>query len=354
MMRLNLGLIFFLSATLTAFAFEPRDADAIFNSYNTNFYVLRHDSGFYKKNLAGEHSDFWTQAEQIEMIIDAYERTGDTGTRQMITDSIHGFTRHFGQDWMDNKFNDDICWMTIACARGFLVTSNRAFLDLATKHFDAVYQRAWDTTLGGGLWWKIGEPTKNACVNGPAAIAACLLYKISGDKSYLEKAKAIYAWERNTLFNPANGAVADHINKNGVIAKYAFTYNEGTFIGAANYLFQLTGETNYFNDAMLAANLTRRHLSHGGNLPAYGSGDVAGFNGIFVRWLARFASDNHLWPQYYGWMAGNAEAVLKVRRADGLAWQNWNDTTPTGNLDSWGCSAAVVILQAVPARQPEK
>jgi predicted alpha-1,6-mannanase (GH76 family) len=352
-MKIFCVLMFLLSATLSIFAFEPREADAIFNAYNTNFYVLHHGSGFYKKDLTGGHSDFWTQAEQIEMIIDAHERTGDANTRQMITDSIHGFIRHSGTDWMDNKFNDDICWMTIACARGFLVTSNRAFLDLATKHFAAVYTRAYDTTLGGGMWWKIGEPTKNACVNGPAAIAACLLYKISGDKSYLEKAKTIYAWERKTLFNPTNGAVADHINTNGVIAKYVFTYNEGTFIGAANYLFQLTGETNYFNDALLAANFTRHHLSHGGNLPAYGGGDVAGFNGIFARWLACFANDNHLWPQYYDWMSENAEAALKVRRTDGLAWQNWNDATPAGNLDSWGCSAAVEILQVVPASRPE-
>ncbi len=338
--------------TVPAFAFDAHDADAAFTAFNTNFYVVSHDLGHYKKNTDGGRSDFWTQAEQIEMIIDAYERTGDAPTKQMITESINGFTHHFGQDWTRNKFNDDLIWMTIACARGYLVTSNTAFRKLAKHHFDAVYQRAWSSSLDGGLWWTTDNTSKNACINGPAALAACFLSDICADKSYLTKAQAIYAWERMRLFNPNTGAVYDNIHTNGNIGRYVFTYNTGTFIGAANYLYKLTGETNYLNDAFRAADFTRNQLAHGGTLPAYGSGDVAGFNGIFLRWMVRFVNDHQLWQQYYDWLAGNADAAWKVRSAGSLAWQNWNSPTPQTTLDAWGCSSAVVALQVIPSKRP--
>lgn len=348
------GLAIFWSAIVSTFAFEHGDADAAFNAYNKNFYVVSNGFGFYKKNTDGGHSDFWTQAESIEMIEDVYDRTGDTITKKMITESICGFTNRFGADWSKNKFNDDLAWMTIACARGFLATGNPAFRDLAKKHFDLIYRRGWSSDLDGGIWWTTDNNTKNSCINGPAAIAACFLSEIFHDQSYLTKAKEIYAWERNALFNPTNGAVHDNLSLNGHIGRATFTYNEGTFIGAANYLFKLTGETNYMNDALLAANFTRDKISHGKILPVYNFGDGEGFNGIFLRWFARFASDNHLWPQFYDWAATNANAAWNVRRADNLSWQNWNSPTPDGTLDSWACSDAVVILQVVPPKMPEK
>jgi predicted alpha-1,6-mannanase (GH76 family) len=350
-MRILCALIVLLA--VSARAFDPRDADAAFAAYNAHFYVVSNGFGFYKKDTAGGHPGFWMQAEQIEMIEDAYGRTHSAATREMIAQTISGFTHHHGTDWTTNKFNDDIMWMTIACARGYLATGNNSYRDLAKHNFDAVYARGYDHTLGGGLYWTTDDESKNACVNGPAAIAACLLCQIYDDKSYLAKARTVYAWERSTLFNPTNGAVHDNIRVSGVIGRKTFTYNEGTFIGAADLLWQLTGETNYLNDALLAARFTRYQLSRNGTLPAYGNGDAAGFNGIFMRWLARFVNDDNLWPKFYPWMFANANAAWSVRRADNLSWQDWNWPTPSGKLDSWNCSDTVVTLQVVPVKEPE-
>jgi predicted alpha-1,6-mannanase (GH76 family) len=344
--------IIFLVPGVSAFSFTSRDADSAFDAYNRAFYVVSNGFGFYKKDTSGGRSDFWMQAEEIEMILDACERTNSPAHRRMIVESINGFTNHFSPDWTRNKFNDDIIWMTIACARGYLATGNSGFRDLAKHHFDAVYRRAWDMELGGGLYWSTDNASKNACINGPAAIAACYLYEICGDSNYLAKAKAIYAWERSTLFDSTNGAVCDNIRWNGALRPKVFTYNQGTFIGAANYLHKLTGDAGYYNDALLAANYTKNTLSGGGNLPAYGSSDPGGFNGIFMRWMARFVKENKLWPAFYDWMSSNANAAWNVRRADNLSWQNWNSATPRGMLDSWDCSDAVVILQVVPPAQP--
>ena len=61
--------------------------------------------------------------------------------------------------------------------------------------------------LGGGLYWRTDNQTKNACSNGNAAIAAYLLYQIYGDVNYLNKANAIYDWERSVLFLKRAGTI---------------------------------------------------------------------------------------------------------------------------------------------------
>jgi predicted alpha-1,6-mannanase (GH76 family) len=350
-MKILYAAAFLLFTSIWSRAIDPRAADIAFASYNSHFYVLNHGSGHYKEDTDGGRSPFWVRAEQIEMIEDAYDRSHSPATLRMIRQAIAGFLNQHGPDWTTNKYNDDIMWMTIACARAWQDTDDKAYRTLAKYNFDAVYARGCDDALGGGVYWTTDRAGKNACVNGPATIAACLLSQICGDKSYLARAQALYAWERSALFT-TNGAVHDNMRINGHVSRKVFTYNQGTFIGAADLLWKLTDNTNYLADALLAANFTRRVLSWDSTLPAYGSGDAAGFNGIFMRWMARFLNDSRLWPQYYDWMSLNADAAWRVRRSDDLSWQDWTSPTPSGTLDSWNCSDTVVVLQVVPPKQP--
>jgi hypothetical protein len=231
----------------------------------------------------------------------------------------------------------------IAFARAHQITGNTSFRDRAKANFDAMYARAWDTALGGGLWWTTAKGSKNSCVNGPGAIGAYLLYQILGDSSYLTKAQNIYNWERATLFNSSTGAVADSITSGGVVNwSWIFTYNQGTFIGAANYLGQVS-------DATLAANHTKNNLCTSGILPDSGdNGDGGGFNGIFLRWMVKFMNDRGLQGTYLSWLQHNANAAWNVRRAtDNLSWCNWRSMTPSGTRYSFGCANSVIALQTV-------
>lgn len=339
--------IVFLASS--ASAFTTNDADVAFNAFTKAYYVVSDGQGYYKDDSNGSRSAFWTQAEEIEMIIDAYERTGNPEWKKMINESIDGFIAYNGSDWQWNIYNDDIMWMVIACARAYTVTGDTNFRDRAKINFDLTYARAWDDALGGGLWWTTDKHEKNACVNGPAAIAACLLCQIYGDTNYLNKAQALYTWERNTLFDFDSGAVLDHIGADGAITAWLFTYNQGTFIGAANYLKTLTGASSYLDDAQKAASFTMKRMCAGGILPEYtAAGDSAGFTSIFARWMMCCIRDNDLWDTYYGWMLANADAAWNVRRADNLSWCKWRTSTPSGVLPSWSCSGSVVMLQVVP------
>jgi predicted alpha-1,6-mannanase (GH76 family) len=339
-----LAIFFVLLLAPRARAFVAADADAIFSAYTKAFYFTNADGGFFRATTGGGRTDFWKRAEQLEMVLDVYERSTNAAGLAIFTNVFNGFIAEHGTNWEANEFNDDIMWMVIACARAHQITGNATFRRVAKFNFDRCYARAWSTNLGGGLWWKTSNQSKNACVNGPGAIAACLLFQISGDSNYLAKARSLFEWERAHLFDPESGQVFDNMNDRGEIAFKSFTYNQGTFVGAANFL----GDTR---DARLAADYTRDVLCRGtGILPGYGQdSDAAGFNGIGVRWIAKFMKDRGLQASYQKWLQANADAAWKCRRAgDNLAWSRWSQPTPEEPLYSWACSSSVVILQVVP------
>ncbi len=341
---------FFLTVScgaLTARAFTAADADAVFDAHTQAFYRVTNGVAWHTKTTDGSKADFWMQAEQLEMVLDAYERTKNPEQLVMFTNLFRGFLVNHGTNWARNPFNDDIMWMVIACTRAHLLTGNAEFRDVARKNFDLCYSRSASTNLAGGLWWKTDNRSKNACVNGPGAIAAFLLGKTTGDGSYFTKATNIFLWERATLFDSATGKIFDNISTNGRIARFALTYNQGTFVGAANLL-------GYTNEARLAATYTMNQMCKDGYLPAGGeNGDGGGFNGIGVRWIARYMRDRGEQATFEPWLQKNAEAAWKTRRAsDNLSWGRWPEPTPEGRRPSWGCSSAVVMMQV--ARPTEK
>ncbi len=339
-----------LAAALPLHASTTVDADTLTNAYNSAFFSLSGSNGSYANDTTGGGMGFWTGAEEIEMLEDAYDRSNSSTYKTMITELINGFVAKNGSNWSGNKFNDDILWAVIACSRGYQITGNTTFKSLAKTNFDVVYSRGYDTVLGGGIWWNTDKGSKNACDNGPAIIAACYIYTMYNDSTYLTKAQSIYSWERATLFNTTTGNVRDHINADGTISYTGLTYNEGTFIGAANYLYTITGTAQYLSDAQLGASYTQTNLCDAnGIMPQYSTtGDLSGFNGIFIRWLGRFAKDRGLWDNYYDWMYANATAAWSVRRSDNLSWDQWNTATASGTLQSWACSDSVVMLNVIP------
>ena len=335
-----------LAQAIPANAFWPSDADTLFNAYNNGFYVSTGGNAYYKlDNASGTGPGWWSLAEEIEMAEDTYNRTLATGHKDMVSALCNGFIANNGTLWTGNAYNDDITWAVIAFARAYQITGNTTYRDRAKANFDAMYARAWDSNLGGGLWWSTAKGGKNACVNGPASIAAYLLYQIYGDSAYLTKSQALYNWERSKLFNATTGQVYDNISSGGVVTTWVFTYNQGTFIGAANYL----GQTS---DAALAANCTKNTLCTGGILPDAGeNGDGAGFNGIFFRWMTKYMKDRGLQSTYQAWLQLNANAAFNVRRTtDNLSWCNWTTpTATTGTRYSFGCVNSVIALQDIPA-----
>ncbi|WP_434384326.1 glycoside hydrolase family 76 protein [Melittangium boletus] len=342
----------------SALALTPAEKDLAFSSYNNAFYVANNGNGYYVLDTARKvptRFDFWRVCEQIEAAEDAYDRTRSAGHRDLVFSLLNGLnnvvsgTTDFAS-W--NEYNDDVMWAVIALTRGYEITGHRPFLDQAQWQFNKVWDRAWDSKLGGGLWWRTDNQTKNACVNGPATIAAMLLARNTTNTGYRAQADQIYNWLRATLVNSSTGQVADHIQANGTKVWWAFTYNQGTFAGASALLYQATGNTSYRDVGGQAvrwtrSNLTGQHIADILN-DEYdangGSGDTAGFKGVFVRWASRWAgaaNDSGIKT----WLANNSNTAWSYRNSSGVMWGQWWRRTPDNYVTSWESSPGLAVTQ---------
>jgi len=339
-----------LAFTFPEPAAEPPDlARVAFDAYNAAFLVRTNGQTYYKRSLTNNsYAGSWVQALEIQLAEDAYDRTKSVSDKQLVNNLATTFLAKENYDWALDTWNDDIAWMTIACVRGFQITGNSNLLNQATNAWNMAYNRGWDSALGGGIWEEMNlKDAKCALSNDPMIIAGAALYQITGQPAYLTKCQNIYAWVRSNIFNPTNGQVYEGVRSNGVLLASDNVYNNGAFINAANCLFKITGATNYFQDALLAA---KHVIDNNAILSNNGRGDSC-WEDQFSRGLANFARDNNLWPIYSSWLGANTNAAWKCRRTDrNITWNEWTRNTLTDESFSLECLSAAVIHQVLPQR----
>src|SRR5437868_15474750 len=110
-------------------AFTNADADAIFDAHAKAFYREANGCAWFAESTDGGKASFWMRAEQMEMVLDAFERTTNPQQLSMFTNLFRGFLVDHGTNWGHNPFNDDIMWMVIACVRGNLLATARTNFD---------------------------------------------------------------------------------------------------------------------------------------------------------------------------------------------------------------------------------
>ncbi len=334
------------------------NADAAFNSYNASFLVTSGSTQYYKESLNVSTKDyFWRQALDIQMVEDVYLRTKDPAHKTLITNLLNTFLQQNQgtgglTDWNWNDYNDDLQWAGLAFVRGYQITNNAAFLNQAKYAFNRSYDRGWTSELGGGLWWDVSHQDKSGLSNNPEVILGCYIYEATKEVAYLNKAIAIYAWVRSTLYDTSTGAVYENIQPNGTVSSSANVYNIGAFIGAANHLHRLTGNSMYYDDAKRSVDYVKNNKTVGGIMT---NGQRQGtWQSEFARALGEFVRDNNLWSTYYTWMKQNADAAWSIRRTDkNLMWNSWTSTTPSDNITTAvECVGGVIMQQITPTSQP--
>lgn len=341
----------------------PDPIEAI-DTYIEKFYYYRRGVG----QLRNEPSNgFWTDAEILEIFIDAYELIGDEKYLTVAKQFYDGIIQRRGTDWAWNDYNDDIFWMVLATIRLYKNTNDAQYLQVAKANFDLCYNRAWDTNfLDGGLWWRTDNQSKNGCVNGPGALSALMIYETTKDEKYLTIGKGIVDWMIGALFNEKTGQFYDNINISGEMNTWTNTGNQGNVIGPCTMLYKFTGEEKYYNYALKAAEHAatlgdggKEILNEGGN-----SGDTIGGKGLLARWLGYFIRECNV-DDFDKFMINNARSAWAMRNSDGLMWgefgkqtvediQNCDDmldqdpNVTKGKYAAWGCSAAVSWLLHTP------
>ena len=236
----------------------------------------------------------------------------------------------------------------IGCIRGYQITGNPALLNSTVAAWNDVYNRGWDATFDGGIWENMDNvPAGGKCSlsNWPMIIAGSAIYQSTHDPAILAKCRAIYAWGRAHLFDPATGRVYEQFGAKGRTGDDN-VYNSGSFLSAANALHTITGERGYYDDAMLAADhvVNRQPILHHNARLENAWGDQ------FVRGLAAFCRDNNLWSRYRPWFTANADAAWNARRPDkNVTWNDWRAPTATDDCTSFECLSMAVLFQVMDA-----
>lgn len=284
---------------------------ASFKDYPNRYYFN------YKSHLSDLGTDhYWPQAHAMDVIIDAYMRTGDKKYKNIYPLWWQGAPTYNFANKMNpkdpwwNVFVDDMEWMALTQIRMWESTGKKLYIEKARQMYDDYIWTTWgpedESPWYGGITWKTDvDKSKNACSNGPAALIAARLYRFYNEaklkngkkrEAYLNEAIKIYTWEKNILFDKKTGAIYDNINIHGKIDKHwIFTYNIGTFMGAAHELYLITGDKQYLADAALAANYVIENMSgNNGALDNATSGDGGLFHGIFFRYFVKLVNDESL------------------------------------------------------------
>lgn len=330
------------------YAAADSSTTALVNSFwNTGGKYFNYDSN------GNETFHYWPQAHALDVLVDASLRTGDTKYKTYFDQWFEGVKVKNGNTFR-NDFYDDMEWNALAILRAYQVTKDQKYKEAALQIWEYI-KVGWNMNAGGGITWVKGqEYSKNACSNGPACILAARLFQEFGNEADKEWALKIYNWEKSTLFNSKNGMVYDNINSNtGEIQKdWIFTYNEGTFIGSAVELYKILGEKSYLNDAVLAADYAISTLVNNSILKDEGSGDGGLFKGIFIRYFVELIQQDRLdvgaKRRYTQFLNVNAEALWTrgTNKSNVLFGTNWG-TAPGASTGLTEQLSGCMLIEAV-------
>lgn len=331
-------------------------ADSLQNSLYDNY--LGSEGTFVQNNQGNSTFHYWPNAHVLHVLIDAYKRTGDDVYLERSKALLRGIKMKNGGTY-NNVFNDDMLWLGNSAMRAYNETSDSEYKEVAEELWEIIKMSWSDDVFGGGITWKQDTPyQKNAVSNGPAAILAMRLYEVDGDEEDLEWAKKIYEWQKNTLVDPNTGLVWDNISLNDqgeevVNSDWIFTYNQGTYIGAALKLYQSTGEQQYLDDALKTARsvVNSGRLTTNGILRNEGQGDGGLFKGILVRYFTQLILEEDI-PEsdredFVEFLEFNAKTFYNnaITRPAMFVSPNWA-AAPDGGTDLTTQLSGIMLIEA--------
>jgi predicted alpha-1,6-mannanase (GH76 family) len=244
--------------------------------------------------------DYWPEAHALDVVTDAYLRTGDNAYKQIIDDWYEGVRAKNGtnNNWR-NSYYDDMGWHGLAHMRAFEATGDSRYEESAENLWHWITE-GWTEYDGGGIQWRVGTDdqsiSKGIPANGPACIIAARRAQKYPDEvvngyTNLEWARRIYEWMKYNRTVLSTGRIFERYDD----TRGDYAYDYGTFIGSAIELYNHTQEKAYLNDALKVAgyhissniNTNYRVMRDYGEQTGEGNGhDVNLFKGIFVRYFA--------------------------------------------------------------------
>jgi rhamnogalacturonyl hydrolase YesR len=227
-----------------------------------------------------------------------------------------------------DRFYDDNIWLALDFLDAYNLTGNEAFLQ-KSKLLWAFILSGWDDKAGGGIYWcEQKKRSKNTCSNAPAAVLGLKLYEVTKDSSYFSWGMQLYNWTQSNLQDPSDFLYFDNISIAGELDKRKFTYNTGQMLQAAALIYKITGDDSYLKAAEKMAESAAKYFTQdfttpqGKNIRLFRSSDNW-FNVIMFRGYTELyrLNDN---PVYINIFRDNLEYLWNdVRDTNGLFSRGW-------------------------------
>lgn len=267
------------------------------------------------ENETSRTFDYWINAQALDVMIDVFEREKTSENKDWILRLYKGIAVNNNNSYINN-FYDDMAWLTLACLRAYEVTGDTVYKSTVDRLWREI-KIGWNDLKGGGIRWNKEnrhEGSKNACINSPACIIAARLYRMFGNEDDLRWAHKIYNWEKPLMVDDATGRVWDAVGNHN--PGWVFTYNQGTWIGAALEMYGITHEKVYLDDALKTMNwVVSPEYSKNGILPGGRDSDGGMFSGVCVRYMTNLILlpelDTDLRKRYVEFLQENALELRK-------------------------------------------
>jgi hypothetical protein len=189
-----------------------------------------------------------------------------------------GFTDYIMKLKPGERYYDDNEWIGITALDAYTRTKKKADLDLGKDMYDFI-MTGYDQVLGGGIYWKEGDlSSKNTCSNGPGALVALQLYQITKNKAYLDTAIKIVKWTDAKLQTPEKLYWDNIRTRDGRVNKGILSYNTGTPLEAYVYLYEITKDKKYLDEANAIADASLKFFYSGEKFR-----DDYWFNAVLLR-----------------------------------------------------------------------
>lgn len=191
---------------------------------------------------------------------------------------VSGYNEYIMELSPGQRYYDDNQWVGITALDVYERTGDKTYLDLGKEMYDFM-MNAYDTTLGGGLYWRENDfETKNTCSNGPGIIVAVKMYNATKEQGYLDTALMLYDWTNKNLKTPS-GLYYDNIKtEDGSIGEAIYSYNTGTMLQSNVYLYEITGDDKYLKEAIALADSSLEYFYKDGKFK-----DLIWFNAVLLR-----------------------------------------------------------------------
>lgn len=337
------------ASTKSVFAFTSSNADVAMTAYNNAFWNPAKNL-FWDDTNHTKDEDIWVQACEWDIVMDAYQRTGNSAYLEELKNIYKGGAAKYANfDWYNSSVwfaNDDMLWWILGMLRAYEITGDASYRTTAKAGIDRIWATEYDPSDGGIWWTNVSHTSKNSCAESPFVIAACKLAADLGDSSYLTKAKTVYNFQRDNLFNTSTGSVYDSkqfpAGQSTYIDPMNFCYNQGTMIGAGLFLYKATSQSSYLTDAIKACDYLKNVMcDEEGILPAEMDINDQGISKpVAVRYVKMLIDAGQ--NQYSKWLQKNADMAWAHRDATrNLTIRDWNSYAGTGNI--YACEAAGMV-----------